>query len=122
MREFLRKAGKTLQDFDTAYAKRIEDDVKANMANMPGPRGVIEGVRGVTSGVPLNKIYVDHGASNARERAQSIGMNTAVFAANVGSRYLLPAGGVTLAGKALYDLTTAFGGMADQPEPNQLSL
>lgn len=122
MLEQLRKAGKALQAFDTAYADKIEEGVKANMAKMPGPRGVLEGFRGMTSAVPLDQIYVDQGASNAKERAMSIAMNTGVFAANAGSRYLLPAGGVTLAGKALYDLTTQFGGAADQQEPGQLSL
>jgi len=118
----LRKAGKALQDFDTAYADKIEKGVQENMANMPGPRGVLEGFRGMTSAVPLDQIYVDQGASNAKEKAMSIAMNTGVFAANVGSRYMLPAGGLTLAGKGLYDLTTQFGGTADQQEPGQLSL
>ncbi len=49
-------------------------------------------------------------------------MDAGVFSANVASRYLLPAGGVTLAGKGLYDLTTQFGGKADQPEENTLSI
>ena len=121
-REQLRKAGKALQSFDTAYADMIEKGVLDNMKNMPGPRGVLEGFRGMTSAVPLDKIFVDQGAENAKERALSIAMNTGVFAANVGSRYLLPAGGVTLAGKGLYDLTAQFGGVADQQEPGQLSL
>ena len=42
--------------------------------------------------------------------------------ANLGVRYGLPAAGVTLAGKALYDLTVAFGGGADQQERGQLPL
>ena len=121
-REQLRKAGKALQNFDTGYADKIEKGVLDNMENMPGPRGVLEGFRGMTSAVPLDKIFVDQGAENAQERALSIAMNTGVFAANVGSRYLLPAGGMTLAGKGLYDLTTQFGGIADQQEPGQLSL
>ena len=118
----LRKAGEAMRGFDTAYADKIEKGVQENMAKMPGPRGVLEGFRGMTSAVPLDQIYVDQGASNAKERAISIAMNTGVFAANVGSRYMLPAGGVTLAGKGLYDLTTMFGGQADQQEPGQLSL
>ena len=42
--------------------------------------------------------------------------------ANLGVRYGLPAAGFTLAGKALYDLTVAFGGGADQQERGQLPL
>ena len=118
----LRKAGRALQSFDTAYADKIEAGVMKNLESMPGPRGVLEGFRGMTSAVPLDQIYVDQGASNAQERAMSIAMNTGVFAANAASRYALPAGGVTLAGKALYDLTTQFGGIADQQEQGQLSL
>ena len=43
-------------------------------------------------------------------------MKYGLLGANVASRYALPAGGVTLAGEALYDLATGFGGTADQPE------
>tara|TARA_Y100000356_G_C11169994_1_gene240779 strand:- start:170 stop:664 length:495 start_codon:yes stop_codon:yes gene_type:complete len=44
------------------------------------------------------------------------------LASNVAVRYGLPAAGVTLAGKGLYDLTVAFGGGADQQERGQLPL
>lgn len=50
-------------------------------------------------------------------------MNAGLFgAANMGVRYGLPAAGVTLAGKGLYDLTVAFGGGADYQEQGQLPL
>lgn len=50
-------------------------------------------------------------------------MNAGLFgAANFGVRYGLPAAGVTLAGKGLYDLTVAFGGGADYQEQGQLPL
>ena len=45
-----------------------------------------------------------------------------VMGANIASRYALPAGGVTLAGKGLYDLTAAFGNEADYQEPGQMPL
>jgi hypothetical protein len=58
--------------------------------------------------------------------------DSALLAANIGSRYLLPAGGVTLAGKGLYDLTQGlyaaasatpvFGGPEDGAQPGQLPL
>ena len=118
----LRKAGKALSDFDTAYAARIEKGVLDNMANMPGPRGVLEGFRGMTSAVPLKDTMKWHGAEDTKEYIQAAALNTGVAAANVASRYMLPAGGVTLAGKGLYDLTTMFGGAGDQQEPGQLSL
>ena len=49
-------------------------------------------------------------------------MSGGAAATNLGYRYGLPAAGVTLAGKALIDLTSAFGGAADQPEPNTLTM
>ena len=44
------------------------------------------------------------------------------MATNIGYRYGLPAAGLTLAGKGLYDLTAQFGNAADYQEPGQLSL
>ena len=49
-------------------------------------------------------------------------VDAGLFATNVASRYMLPAGGITLAGKGLYDLTAAFGNGADYPEQGQLPL
>ena len=118
----LRKAGKALGDFDAAYAGKIEEGVLANMATMPGPRGVLEGFRGLTSAAPIRDTMKWHGAETPQEYIQAGALNAGVAAANIASRYALPAGGVTLAGKALYDLTTQFGGVADQQEPGQLSL
>ena len=118
----LRKAGMFLQEKDEQYAQKIRGGANENMNSMPGPLGVMEGYRSMTSGTPLNQIYVDHGATNRSERAVSIGANTAMMMSNVGARYALPAGGVTLAGKGLMDIAAAFGGKADEPEPNQLPL
>ena len=49
-------------------------------------------------------------------------MQAAPYASNIAVRYGLPAAGVTLAGKGLYDLTVAFGGGADYQEQGQLPL
>ena len=48
------------------------------------------------------------------------GMQVAPYASNIAVRYGLPAAGLTLAGKGLYDLTIAFGGGADYQEQGQL--
>ena len=119
----LRKAGKAISDFDTAYANKISEGVKANMAK-GGPLAMTEGIRGMTSGIPIKDIYnrPDNKPENAKEYIENAGYENAVMLANVASRYALPAGGVTLAGKALIDLTSYFGGPADQQEPGQLSM
>lgn len=62
------------------------------------------------------------GPRTRSERDMGRAVGTGVFAANLASRYLLPAGGITLAGKGLYDLTTQFGAIADQQQPSELPL
>ena len=111
----LRKAGKFLGDMDAKYAKAVQGTIK-DRDSMQG------GLRELTSASPLRDTMQWHGAETRNEYLQAAALNTAVGTANVASRYMLPAGGVTLAGKALYDLTTQFGGVADQQEPGQLSL
>ena len=111
----LRKAGRYILDADAAYAKAVENSIS-------NTDSVLGGLRGMTSAAPLRDTLTLHGAETGREYAQAAALNTGIAAANIASRYMLPAGGVTMAGKGLYDLTVAFGGMADQPEPNQLSL
>ncbi len=118
----LRKAGQFLIEKDEQYAQKIRGGANENINSMPGPLGVLEGYRAMSSGTPLNQIYVDHGATNRSERAVSIGANTAMMLSNAGARYALPAGGVTLAGKGLMDIAASFGSPADEPEPNQLPL
>ena len=114
--EQLRKAGRALDKFDRAYAD------KADRRSMP-----IEGQLG--HAVPISEAanYIQLPPNAAAEQpmaataARHLG-NAALVGANVASRYALPAGGVTLAGAALLDLTAAFGGGADRPEPNTLTM
>jgi len=114
-REQLRKAGNFLGDLDAKYAKKVQEGIKNR-----GSWGSL-GTE-MLSATPLRDTMQWHGAETRNEYIQAAALNAGIGAANVSSRYLLPAGGVTLAGKALYDLTTQFGGTADQQEPNQLSL
>jgi hypothetical protein len=118
-----RKVGEALNNFDKAYAGKFERDAK-------GPVDLL-GLYG--RGVPLSESYDAIGMNDyeARggigprtrsERDMGRAVGTGVFAANVASRYLLPAGGITLAGKGLYDLTTQFGEIADQQQPSELPL
>lgn len=107
----LRKAGQALADMDRAYANKVAshiDPQKQPLAEMG-------------SAVPLADVFGGTADSQA-EKVMLGAMNTGVMAANVASRYALPAGGITLAGKGLYDLTTQFGSSADEPAPNELSM
>lgn len=121
VRDGLRKAGQAMSDFDRAYAKKIEENVFSSMDGKGGFNDTLQGFRGTTSGVPLEDAF---GAPDDPSMGywQNKAANAAVGTANLASRYLLPAGGVTLAGVALYDLTNQFGGAADQPEPGQLGM
>ena len=118
-----RKVGEALNNFDKAYASKFERNAK----------GPIDGVGMVGRAVPLSESYETIGMSEYEtrggigprtrsERDMGRAVGTGVFAANLASRYLLPAGGITLAGKGLYDLTTQFGAIADQQQPSELPL
>ena len=106
----LRKAGKALQNFDEMYAAKVAEDMGGAHKS---PAQVNFG------GSPLNSIGYD-GAETIKDHL--IGGSYAALTAgtNIGYRYGLPAAGLTLAGKGLYDLTAAFGNAADQPAPNEL--
>ena len=110
--EQLRKAGKALDNFDRAYANKVASRID------PHKHPIAE----MGSAVPISDALQGGSADTPTEKALLVAMNAGVAGMNVASRYALPAGGVTLAGKALYDLTMQFGGVADQPEPNQLSM
>lgn len=119
MMNALRKAGNAFLDFDDEYA------LKADRQNMPA-------VTQIGHSIPLREA-VDYAQDPMKLRGEGVdtslvgraargAVNAGVLGANVASRYALPAGGVTLAGKALIDMTAQFGGAADQPEPNTLSM
>lgn len=112
----LRKAGKYLLDKDQQYAQAVATKLGKHAG---GPVGFV-------STVPLRDT-LPNPADRADTRAEKVAlaaMSAGVGAANVGTRYALPAAGVTLAGKGLYDLTMqlAYGGQADQQERGQLKL
>lgn len=106
----LRKAGTAFLDMDERYAKAIED-------RLPSNPNVVQGFGGFGSAIPIREMN-----PFAAESRKDMLIDSAVLGANVASRYLLPAGGVTLAGKGLYDLTIGFGGAADEPQPSQIVL
>ena len=110
MMDGLRKAGNAFLDMDERYAKALED-------RLPSNPNVVQGFGGFGRAVPIREMN-----PFAAESRNDMLIDSAVLGANVASRYLLPAGGVTLAGKGLYDLTIGFGSEADETQPSQLAL
>ena len=116
-KEQLRKVGDKLRQFDDAYASKIVD---MYMGSKDNPReyadnpllGTIAGIGAIYGGgTPLSQ------RSGKQEMMAPLSSYTSAAA-----RYAAPAAGVTMAGVALMDLTSAFGGPADRPEPNTLSM
>ena len=69
--------------------------------------------------IPMGGIGIGSGGPRVDMMNQFLA-DAPYMAANVGVRYGLPAAGVTLAGKGLYDMTAMFGNGADYPEEGQL--
>ena len=123
-REMLRKAGSAFMDFDRAYADAVHrpgmDRVTTNTQAIPFSDFVGGGINVKDEGgigIP--------GLATGGPRIDAINQFMAdapYIAANAGVRYGLPAAGITLAGKGLYDMTAMFGNGADYPEQGQLPL
>ena len=125
----LRKAGNAFLDMDERYANAIFDGTGGDNAMK-----TFFGNVGMTSrAAPIKEldkffntsVYEAKGGYGPRDaKAHRVGqaVDAGYMASNIAARYLLPAGGITLAGKGLYDLTVGFGGEADQQEPAQLPL
>lgn len=118
--EFLSGLLERARGVDDAYTARIN---KMYEGSNPAVRtaAVIAG-----GGHPsLRKGEVEHlvyGPETKMQRGARTAMEYALPAANAVPKYVLPAAGVTLAGKGLIDLAASFGGPADQQEPGQILL
>ena len=131
MKGLLRKAGKAIQSFDDAYSEKVMDLARDKPGGVFVQMGAgLPVMHGVQPSTP-QEISMDYARSGkapaskqdvARHQRNEMLFGGALLATNVGTRYVLPAAGVTLAGKGLYDLTTQFGNEADYPESNQLTL
>ena len=143
----LRKAGQYLKDFDRAYAEKarggmVDDDPRiaqygtplADIMGSDRARYMAENAQpGQWMGGDIATETVNPW-TGAREAAVPVSaiddlgvwhhrmMDASQMAQNVAVRYGLPAGGLTLAGAGLYDLTASFGNGADYPEEGQLPL
>ena len=124
--EQLRKAGRAFLDFDKKYADAIYDSpylADSRGEVMTEGRQRYRNMRGLPlEDVPGYTIVRDEAGNELPSDFRSKLNDFAYGAANVGARYALPAYGVTVAGKGLYDLTAAFGNGADYPEEGSLPL
>ena len=112
----LRFAGQKLREFDDAYAARAFNDA----ANIP----IIGMTSAITAGMPLTyrpqfdtaqEIAMQlaeggHGPARPRDvkfaQGAARAMAAGTMATSAGYRYGLPAAGITLAGKGIYDIAT----------------
>jgi hypothetical protein len=97
-REMLRKAGQGVGNF------LLDQDAKYAKAVSPGRDDAFgEMTRGTSLRDAFNSTQIEK-PENMLERVLDTGLVAAVPAANIASRYALPAGGVTLAGVGLANL------------------
>ena len=112
--EMLQALGERIRKVDDAYAEKVRSAIIP--VNPDGSvMSVARSVGGAMAGAPLThglpQVSADAGLG---ERA----MAAAVPVTAVTARYALPAAGVTLAGKGLYDLSYALGA-ALRPEDEE---
>lgn len=117
----LRKAGAAFRKFDDAYSGKIEKMYEgyADRVEASGRKLNPLETLGVTAGYALG------GAVPSTRKFPGVEnevIKSVLPAISAVSKYGAPAAGITLAGKGLIDLTAAYGGKADQPQPMQLTM
>ena len=109
--------GKAVLDADQYMADRFRGDVKGD-SDMAAFRRDAQGM----SIRDINKQVAEMGEPESQvEKFLKPAMAAMPYATNIGARYALPLGGVTLAGKALVDLTAALS-PADYQEQGQIRM
>jgi len=103
--QMLRAGGQKLDNFDRGYVERIKQDAPN-----------ISKARGLTTQVPLGDVMAHEFVYGGNPQIDTYlnGMVYGSGAANLASRYALPAGGVMLAGKGLADLTNGLYDVASE--------
>ena len=98
----LKKTMLGIMKADRAYANRADKDLGGlgETAQSLGGTSISSLLNNKNLGLPAD--------ANFLERAAVETMRGGVLATNLGYRYGLPAAGLTLAGKALYDLTQSY--------------
>ena len=115
----LRQLGRGLRALDDKYSERIQD-MYFNSKMNPAVAAIGAGFGG---GHPsLRKAIPEDMEDGLAKTALEYG----IPAINAVPKYVLPAAGVTMAGKALFDLSYAigshFGSKADEPQEDTLTL
>jgi hypothetical protein len=117
MENVLRPTGRALLDADQFAADKFRGRVTGD-SNMDAFRRDAQGM----SIRDINKMVGQMGEPESQvERFLKPAMVATPYATNIGARYALPLGGVTLAGKALVDLTAALS-PADYQEQGQIRM
>ena len=116
-----RKAGSSLlaklREVDDAYSDKIAD---MYAESNPIAQAAAYLVGGASPSLRKAQPQRDIGPETRMQQLGRTAMEYAVPAANAVPKYVLPAAGVTLAGKALVDATTAL--LGDQQPPTQLDV
>ena len=111
MHNLIRRAGDLDAKFAQAVGKRF-DPTNSNA------------VVGLGSAVPIRDVFAPAvvAPETTADKVMAASMRGGVMAANVASRYGLPAGGLTAAGVGLYELGQYLNGMGDQQTSGTIML
>ena len=132
MMNALRKAGTALNEFDKAYAYKLQEGVKNTSIPLYMRAAPLEQFNKPV--FPMSAYESVGGIGPRTVQEAQIGgiVDKVLLGTNIASRYALPAGGITLAGKGLFDLTQGlyeaasntpvFGGPEDGAQPGQLPM
>ena len=100
------EGGRRLNKMDVAYANRLDNSI-ADAETHP--------IRHMTMAAPIKQLINEPVMADSQiERLLGEAFKAGAITSNVATRYALPAGGVTLAGKALYDLGVAIGSQGQE--------
>ena len=102
----LRKAGQGIRSFDDAYSAKIANMYEGSSPAVQAASYMVGGAHPSLRKGEIDRVY---GPETMPQRVGREVMEYAIPAANAVPKYLLPAGGVTLAGKALIDLAGQIG-------------
>ena len=108
--DLLGKGGRKFQEFDDAYAKAVRDRLMyADGDPRAGtPMGILRNMTGMFAGTPITRGPTPMTAPDGSEymprtfAERAVGYGVPAIGAT--ARYVLPAAGVTLAGKGLVDI------------------
>jgi len=112
----LRKAGQALRDFDDAYSAKIAQMYEGSNPAIQAAAYMVGGAHPSLRKGEVDRVY---GPETMPQRVGREAMEYALPAVNAVPKYVLPAAGVTLAGKGLIDMANVIGQQTSTTlEPN----